>query len=64
MLAFLKSRTFLVIVGLALLSLLIWFAGPYFAFADHKPLESVVARLVTILDARQKLRALARGPTG
>jgi type VI secretion system protein ImpL len=49
MLAFLKSRTFLVIVGLVLLSLLIWFAGPYFAFADHKPLESVVARLVTIL---------------
>src|SRR6185312_7586075 len=45
----LKSRAFLVIVGLVLLALLIWFAGPYFAFADHKPLESVVARLVAIL---------------
>ena len=49
MLAFLKSRTFLVLVGLTLLALLLWFAGPYFAFADHKPLESVVGRLVAIL---------------
>lgn len=49
MLDFLKSRTFLVLIGLVLLALLIWFAGPYFAFADYKPLESVVARLVTIL---------------
>ena len=49
MLAFLKSRTFLVLVGVLLLSLLIWFAGPYFAFADHKPLESLVGRLVAIL---------------
>jgi type VI secretion system protein ImpL len=49
MLAFVKSRTFLVIVGLALLALLIWFVGPYFAFAEYKPLESVVARLVAIL---------------
>ncbi len=47
--AVLKSRAFLIIVGLVLLALLVWFAGPYFAFADHKPLESVVARLVTIL---------------
>ena len=49
MLAFLKSRTVLVFVGLLLLALLIWFAGPYFAFADYKPLEGVVARLVAIL---------------
>src|SRR5262245_4166284 len=49
MLAFLKSRTFLVLLGLVLLSLLLWFVGPYFAFADYKPLESTVARLVAIL---------------
>jgi type VI secretion system protein ImpL len=48
--AILKSRAFLVILGLVLLALLLWFAGPYFAFADHKPLESVVARLVAILE--------------
>src|SRR6185312_12459379 len=47
--AIFKSRALLVIVGLVLLALLLWFAGPYFAFADHKPLESVVARLVAIL---------------
>jgi len=47
--ALLKNRTVLVLLGLLLVALLIWFAGPYFAFADYKPLESVVARLVTIL---------------
>ena len=46
---FLKSRAVLVLLGLLLLAALIWFAGPYFAFADHKPLESVVGRLVAIL---------------
>ena len=45
----LKSRAVLVFIGLLLLALLIWFAGPYFAFADHKPLETVVGRLVAIL---------------
>lgn len=49
MAALLKNRTLLVLLGLVLLALLIWFAGPYFAFADHKPLESVVGRLVAIL---------------
>ncbi|HTU66924.1 MAG TPA: type VI secretion system membrane subunit TssM [Steroidobacteraceae bacterium] len=49
MVAFLKSRTFLVIIGLLILSLLIWFAGPYFAFADYRPLESVLARVITIV---------------
>jgi type VI secretion system protein ImpL len=47
--AILKSRAVLVLLGLLLLAALIWFAGPYFAFADHKPLESVVGRLVAIL---------------
>ena len=49
MLAILRNRTFLVVAGLVLLALLIWFAGPYFAFADVKPLESVTARLIAIL---------------
>ena len=49
MLAILKSRIVLGLIGLAFLALLIWFAGPYFAFADHKPLEGVVGRLVAIL---------------
>ena len=49
MLALLKSRTLLVAVGLLLLAVVLWFAGPYFAFADYRPLESVVARLVAII---------------
>ncbi len=49
MLAFLKSRAFLALIGVIALAVLIWFAGPYFAFADHKPLESVVGRLLAIL---------------
>jgi type VI secretion system protein ImpL len=49
MLAFLKSRTVLIFIGVVLLSVLLWFAGPYFAFAEYKPLESAVARLVAIL---------------
>jgi type VI protein secretion system component VasK len=49
MLALMKNRAFLVALGLLLLALLIWFVGPYFAFADYKPLESVVARLVAII---------------
>jgi len=35
-------------LGLVLLSLFVWFAGPYLAFADHKPLESEFARLIAI----------------
>jgi len=37
-----------VFLGLLLLAAFIWFAGPYFAFAEVKPLESVTARLVAI----------------
>ena len=48
MFAFLKSRVFLVVLGLVLLSLFIWFAGPLFGFADLRPLESATARLVAI----------------
>ena len=49
MMAFIKSRTFLVLIGLLILALLIWFAGPYFAFADYRPLESVLVRVLTIV---------------
>lgn len=47
--ALLRKPWFAVLLGLLLLSLLIWFAGPYFAFADHKPFESVAARLAVIV---------------
>ena len=36
------------LVGLLLLALFIWFAGPYFAFADYHPLASRPARLIAI----------------
>jgi len=48
MLSFLKSRAFMILLGLTLLALFIWYAGPYFAFADYRPLESATARLVAI----------------
>ncbi len=44
-----KNRALLAALGLLLLALIIWFAGPYFAFAEVKPLESIVGRLVAIL---------------
>ena len=38
------------ILGILLLALLVWFAGPYFAFADFHPLAPVSTRLtVTVL---------------
>lgn len=49
MLGVLKSRAVLMLIGLVLVALLLWFAGPYFAFADHKPLESTTGRLIAIL---------------
>ena len=42
-------RWFVTIVGLVLLCLIIWFAGPYFAFAEVKPLEGASARWITIV---------------
>src|SRR5215203_6133303 len=41
-------RLLLLILGLVLVGLFVWFAGPYFAFADYHPLESARARLITI----------------
>ena len=48
MFKFFKRRGVLVFIGLVLLSLFIWYAGPYFAFAEWRPLESVLARLIAI----------------
>lgn len=48
MFKFFKRRGVLVFIGLLLLSLFIWYAGPYFAFAEFKPLEPVLARLIAI----------------
>lgn len=36
---FFVSRAFWVLVGLVALMLFVWFAGPLFAFAEHRPLE-------------------------
>ena len=44
----LKKRIVLEILGLILLSLLIWFAGPYLAFADHRPLGTEEQRYIAI----------------
>ncbi|MBV8909489.1 MAG: type VI secretion system membrane subunit TssM, partial [Gammaproteobacteria bacterium] len=47
--AALKSRWFLTLIGIVLLCLLLWFAGPYFAFADARPLVSPAARAIAML---------------
>ncbi|HWK09836.1 MAG TPA: type VI secretion system membrane subunit TssM, partial [Vicinamibacterales bacterium] len=47
MFAFFK-RTFVVLVGFLLIAAFIWFAGPYFAFAEYRPLEPEMARLILI----------------
>jgi len=49
MFSFLKSRVFLMIVAFVLIALFIWFAGPYFAFAEYKPLETTTAKLIVII---------------
>ncbi len=49
MLAFLKLRVLLIALGLLLIAGLIWIAGPYFAFADYRPLETATARLIAIV---------------
>ena len=47
--ALLASRWVLGTLAVLLLALLIWFAGPFFAFADARPFESAAGRLVGIL---------------
>jgi type VI secretion system protein ImpL len=48
MFSFFKRRAFLLLVGFVLIAAFIWYAGPYFAFADYYPLASVTARLILI----------------
>jgi len=45
---FFKRRGVLIFLGLLLLSAFIWFAGPYFAFAEYKPLDPPAARCICI----------------
>ncbi|HEY2433465.1 MAG TPA: type VI secretion system membrane subunit TssM [Vicinamibacterales bacterium] len=47
MFAFLK-RTVVILIGLLLIVVFIWFAGPYFAFADWRPLDPPTNRLIAI----------------
>jgi type VI secretion system protein ImpL len=44
----LLRRVLPIVLGLLLISLFVWFAGPYFAFAEYRPLESPRARLIAI----------------
>jgi type VI secretion system protein ImpL len=41
-------RTLLLLIGLVLLALFIWYGGPLFAFKEYRPLDSDVAREVAI----------------
>jgi type VI secretion system protein ImpL len=49
MLSILKRPLFMVLLALALLACFVWYAGPYFAFAEYRPLESPNARLIAIV---------------
>src|SRR5258708_14181449 len=49
MLSLFKQKWFLALIGVVLLSLILWFLGPYVAFAEHRPLESIIGRLVGVL---------------
>jgi type VI secretion system protein ImpL len=49
MLALFKSGWFIALVGVVLLSILIWLGGPYLGIGDSQPLASPVARLVVII---------------
>jgi len=46
--AFFRSRAFFLLIGFLLIALFIWYAGPYFAFGEYRPLETEFARLVLI----------------
>lgn len=43
------ARWFLVLIALLLLSLTIWYGGPYLSLGAYKPFEDVVGRLIGIL---------------
>jgi type VI secretion system protein ImpL len=48
MFAVFKKRWVLSVLGLLLLAAFVWWAGPYFSFAEYQPLATVTARLLTI----------------
>src|SRR2546429_4905278 len=48
MLKLVKARIVLEILGIILLSVFIWFAGPYFAFADFRPFNPEWTRLTAV----------------
>src|SRR6187549_2831394 len=48
MFSLLKPRRLLIVLGFVLIAIFIWYAGPYFAFADYRPFEPAVARLILI----------------
>jgi len=47
-LSFFKRRAFVLLIGFVLIALFIWYAGPYFAFGNYRPLDTETARLVAI----------------
>ncbi|WP_230473484.1 type VI secretion system membrane subunit TssM [Dyella choica] len=47
--ALFKSGWFIALVGIILLSILIWLGGPYLGIGDSQPLASPVSRLVLII---------------
>jgi type VI secretion system protein ImpL len=47
--ALFKSGWFIALIGIILLSILIWLGGPYLGIGDSQPLAGAVARLVTII---------------
>ena len=64
MFSFLKRRAFLIVLGFLLIAVFIWFAGPYFAFADYRPLEPVIARLIADRARRRRLVRLGAAAGG
>lgn len=44
-----SSVWFIPTISLILIFLIIWFAGPYFAFADYYPLEAISNRIIVII---------------
>nr|WP_245188165.1 type VI secretion system membrane subunit TssM [Frateuria flava] len=49
MLSLLKSAWFVTLIGVLLLSVLVWLGGPYLGIGDAQPLASPVARLLLIM---------------
>ena len=48
MMGLFRKRWLWLLLALILIALVIWFAGPYVAFADYAPLESALARWIAI----------------